>query len=192
MLSDAGPTRPIALLLAALTLALGLLPPALGHAHDLGDRPHRHDLDHHHDHDRAHHDHRHASPDHDDAHDDGQAGPHRASSPTGPAIGRLATAHLHIDLGAFGLTIPTPSEPPDGPGRPTPDDPAIGAADDETIPARIEASPFTVPWPGSLVVARVDAAPPVLPSVLRFAAARGTSPPLCDAARHERSGVLLI
>jgi hypothetical protein len=185
MVSDSGPRRPIALLLAALTLASGLLPPALGHAHDGGDRSHRHD------HDQAHHDHRHASPDHVDAHDDGHAEHHRASAPAGPAVGRLATAHLHIDLGAFGLTIPSPSGSPEGPGRPAPAGPAIGAADDETIPARIDASRFAMPWPGSLAIARVDAAP-ALPSVLRFAASRGTSPPLCDAARHERSGVLLI
>lgn len=175
----ARPSRSISLLLAALTLASGLLPPSLGHAHPDGDRPHRHDRG---------HDHL-AGSDHVAAHHGGHAGHPRGPDPAGPALGRPETAHLHLDLGAFGLTIPTPSGAPEGLGRPAPGGPAILAADDEPIPARLREARIAAAWPASLAVSWVEAAPPPLPSP-RSAASPGTSPPLCDAARHERSGVL--
>ena len=175
----ARPRRPICLLLVATTLATGLLPPALGHAHPDGDRLHRHGHG---------HDHHHAGPVHGDAHHDHHHEHHRASIPSGPAFGRPATAHFHIDLGAFGLIVPTSPGPP-GPGRPAPGDLAIRAAADEAIAARVDATRLVAPWSAPFAVAWVDAPTPLPPA--RSATPPGTSPPLCDAARHERSGVLL-
>lgn len=166
------------LLLSALVLAWGIVPPAVRHGHDGGDEPnHRHKA-------VAHHSHEHGDHDHPS---DGAS--RSVESQVSPSALRGLVFHLHWSF--FGVEFSVPM-----------------SEDDQSDDARHAAEPAIV-----RLVASVPA--PVLhnSTFMGGFSATGAQPaldlpvgltssltnpnltrsaPLCDRARHERSGVLLV
>jgi hypothetical protein len=170
--------RCVCLLLAALLLAPGTLPLGLAHAHPGADRPHHHhaedgfvDADHHDDHD-----------DHED---------HQWGEDLGPALESASTSHVHFSWLGFDLTLPGP------PGGGEPDDPGTTATTPAligTLDAPTGGTMGPLSWLAPWLLATHPFAwsgPPPAPCRPRLRPPSNPSPPLCDSARHERSGVQL-
>lgn len=162
-------------LLSALVLAWGIVPPAIRHGHEGGeDRSHRHDLV--------------ANQGCGEQGQGADNGPRKAGYEVSPATLRSLAVHLHWSLLVFDFSVAVPLNGPsdDGDGgaeptlvrlvgsMPTPAADNNGSAGDSpTLGAPLD---FDAP------VAATSSGRH--PNLLRSA-------PLCDRARHERSGVQL-
>ena len=165
------------LLLSALVLAWGFVPPGFEHAHAGGG-----DSDHQHDECRevAHHD----SHDHDT--DDGH---HEHATETDVTLLVDHVLHLHWRLLGVELSVPVSVEPADGDDEDTVPPPVVRVTN-EIVPAT-QAGPLfgrvllvASCAPSADVVRNLEPIPRP-PNLV-------TSIPLCDSARLERSGVLLV
>ena len=164
----------VSLLLSAFVLACGITPPLVQHAHTGGDdTTHRHgdchELAHsgRHEHDGGHHGH---------------------ATATDVSLLADCVAHLHWRFFGVEFSMPTPDEPTDNDDQSTVPPAIVRATNEEGVTARSGPSFDRVPMVGvygpSADVVR-DSEPAARPPN------RGTSIPLCDSARLERSGVLL-
>lgn len=193
--------KAITVLLSGAVLASSVLPPAVCHAHVGGDREHSHhdaEADHHADvhpgHDR-HHDgeadqdeHSHHSVSHNDRHrhDDGRDDEHEIESPA---------AHLHFSIAGFDFSLPLPvDEHSNGPLGPVGDDAVfvgiVRLTDDFTVVSQVDlASVVDVSAADSLTI---DVSADEDDGRARCLNGRADRIFLCDSARCERSGVLLI
>lgn len=187
------------ILLSGAVLASSVLPPGVCHAHSEGDRSHSHKLDHEqsdsdeHNHGHGHHHDDGAFSDHDEHrhHESSECEDERTAGGIDPALG-----HLHFSIAGFDFSLPLPShDGSDGPLSSTGDQAGcfgVVRLTDETITvSRVELSDvIDLPMPAplafaSLVDATQDAA--------RWRCVRAADRSLlCDSARCERSGVLLI
>ncbi len=165
------------LLLSALVLAWGIVPPGVQHVHAGGSDPtHGHGGRHEVAHDGS-HDH-----ESDDEHHD-----HAAVSDV--SLSADAVLHLHWRLLGVEFSMPVPEEPveDDADGDAVP--PAIVRMISEIVPATQAGPSFgrvllaAICAPGADVVRSLEPIPRP-PNLV-------TSIPLCDSARLERSGVLL-
>jgi hypothetical protein len=157
------------LLLSAAVLLGSIVPPGQRHAHAAGDVPHNHDKQHAHDHSG-------------DAHHHHTTDQHGLST---PAVKPAAVAHVHFACWLFDLTMPVRDESETEDNQPL----YLVRLIDDCLPTTIS-GPNTHPvdMPSHLQSIAVDR-----PALAR----RATAPPdtavlLCDAARHERSGVQLL
>ncbi|MFV2069935.1 MAG: hypothetical protein ACC645_23460 [Pirellulales bacterium] len=166
------------LLLSALVLAWGIVPPGFQHAHEGGsDTAHRHDS-------------RHEVIHHDSHHHDTEDAHHEHA--TLPEVSRLGdyVVHLHWLFLDMDFSMPVPEEPVDGGDDDGTVPTAFVRVMNEMVPATHAGSSFVrmlqaaICMPGVDVVSSLEPIPH--PSNLV------TSLPLCDSARLERSGVLLI
>ena len=168
------------LLLSALVLAWGFVPPGFEHAHaGGGDSDHQHDTDHdvahhgshHHDADAEHHEH--------------------AVEPDDTDVTALVdyALHFHWQLLGVEFSMPMPMEPTDGDDEGTVP-PAVVRVMNEIVPATQAGPAFGRVLlaancaPSADVVRNLEPIPRP-PNLV-------TSIPLCDSARLERSGVLLV
>lgn len=162
----------VRLLLSATLLAAGGAP-ALEHAHAGGDKQHEHAALAGHSHDHGNHV---ADP------FDGYENPTATIAISNPV------GHLHVSWLGIIVTIPSspvPYESKSDAGNPTA---VVAGLFGDTMPPTQERSAFDLASLGT----RLDYHRPVLPFAPRFACTPAVSAPLCDTARHERSGVQLI
>ena len=173
------------LLMAAMLLATSGMPPAISHVHSGGDRPHQHGSGRAHDHYShldslpANHSHPHGDAGIDDDHFAVAAAP-------------PASRHVHLSCLVFELTFPVSSLPP-------------GQEEDDNSDA--SSAYYLVPDDGCAADLRpsqsafvaMQLEPLGLSSrelvdvpLARFGLTTVIAAPLCDTARHERSGVQLI
>ncbi|NQV24405.1 MAG: hypothetical protein HQ518_08560 [Rhodopirellula sp.] len=192
--------KAMTILLSGAVLASSVLPPAVCHAHSDGDRSHSHQQDHvppnsdEHDHGHGHH-HDGAAVSRHDEHRHEQSA-HEDESAAGGI--ELAAGHLHFVIAGFDFSLPLSlpgDEGSDGPLSPTGDN-AGGfrivrlTGDAATVP-RIELSD---------VIDLSTLAPLATSSLVdqtlqtaRWLCVRAVDRTLlCDSARCERSGVLLV
>ena len=163
-------------MLSALVLAWGVVPPGFEHAHAGGHSDHQHDKcrevshhgSHHHDTDDEHHE-------------------HAAES---DATGLVdCVLHFHWRLLGVEFSMPVPTEPADGDDEGTVP-PAVVRMTSEIVPATQAGPAFgrvllaASCAPSADVVRNLEPIPRP-PNLV-------TSVPLCDSARLERSGVLLV
>ena len=181
-------SRLIRAALAACLAVVTTMPPAMGHAHAGGDRPHQHEHDGHHHSDRHHSDHSHADHGHGPS-----ARPVIASAGWGTSeAGRFA--HVHFAWLGLEVTLAWPVG-------------AAGAGDgqaDHIVVRLLDSaaqgisqvdvqSPFVASgcW-AVLPAATVWSSPPSATALLRSLQTEAPATTLlCDSARHERSGVQL-
>jgi hypothetical protein len=168
----------IRLVLAALVLTVAVAPPALRHAHDLEEGAashHRHDANHHaldghvhHSHDGKHH--------------------RNDSQPSGASLSSGPWSHLHFHF--FGFEFTLPESAPDQGDRESHETEAVSLLSSVPLPVPCGTAQTVLAWlafppltvlPGDAALLQVVVASP--PPV--------SSPPLCDRARRERSGVLI-
>lgn len=179
------------ILLSGAVLASSVLPPAVCHAHAGGNRHHSHDEPASNDHNRDHGHHHHVADDSDHEGHDHQRPANEL--PQSEAEIELTVAHLHFSIAGFDFSLPLPSD--DGSNGPTSDDAGylqfVRLTDDTTTVSRVDLSAaveLSTPAPRAFnpsVDAAVQAA--------RWLCARTADRTLlCDSARCERSGVLLI
>jgi hypothetical protein len=138
--------------------------PAWQHAHPAGDRPHSH-------HDDWHHDSRH--------HGHGHHGQEREHHGAGESH-----AHVHVTLLGIGFTLPAPdndSEEESEQGHPT-----------YLVTAPIASVAGASLWHLVWCAQPLPELGQISPSTGTFRPQTVGAAPLCDTARHERSGVQLI
>ena len=165
------------LLLSALVLAWGIVPPAVRHGHEGGeDTTHRHDVVAHQGHDR------------DDRGHSTDATSQPAGSEVSPAVLRSLVVHLHWSLWGVDFSVPV-SEDDQQDDESNAAEPVLVRLVD-SVPTPVAESngsasidPVTV-WQLGLDSAVVPTSSLTTPRLAQSA-------PLCDRARHERSGVLL-
>ena len=166
------------LLLSALVLAWGIVPPAIRHGHEGGeDSSHRHDA-------VAYHGH-----DHDDRGYFADEAWRPAESEVSPAVLRGLVVHLHWSLLGVDCSVPVSED----------DQPRDVSNAAEPVVVRLVDS---VPTPvlenngssssPSVAVSQPGLDSPVVQTVSLATPGLAQSAPLCDRARHERSGVLLV
>ena len=167
----------MSLLLSALVLAWGAIPPGVEHAHVGGsDANHQHDkcdeMAHHglHDHESDEDHHEHA---------------------TVSDVSLLAdnVLHLHWQLLGLEFSIPVPEEPADGTEDEGTAVPAVVRVMNENVPAAQAGPSFDRVFLAAICAPSIDVVWSLepIPRPLDLV----TSIPLCDSARLERSGVLL-
>lgn len=159
---------------------------AIQHAHAHGDEPHTHGS----------HGDPHVSSDchnHDDCHSgDGHSHRHPHETQTHEAVASIApvTAHIHVWLLGFQLTLPlmpgSESEEQGSQGI------LVSLGESEFLQAESSSSNDRQLRDCLSVVLLSDTGFVRSDQCLRSADKRPSSPPLCDTARHERSGVQLI
>ena len=187
------------ILLSGAVLASSVLPPAVCHAHSGGDRSHSHKQDRRQS-DSGLHDHEHGHRHDDSAVSDHDEHRHREPSEredervTGgiePALG-----HLHFSIAGFDFSLPLPShDVSDGPLSSTGDQAGcfgvVRLTDDTITVPRVELSDVVdLSTPAPLAIAALfDATQHAARWRCILADDRSL---LCDSARCERSGVLLI
>lgn len=186
-------------LLSCTVLLAALLPPAVSHVHAVGDQPHSHEAaeqnqhSHSHSHGHGHH-HENGHPAHHASTDDHETPSDRDDE--GAAATLASTAHIHVTIAGLNFSLPLPSDS----GSNTPLMPVDDHGDGNGV-FRLTSDTVTVPRVDLSSAIDVSVASPMLvDSVagLMNAAAqwmqwRATDRVcLCDSARCERSGVLLI
>ena len=181
--------RGLGFLLVAIMLPGRTIPPGLCHAHADGDRPHRHDRPHHH---AAAHAERHDGHSHDDADDAHRPGSPRHSHDHDECTVTEAVPHVHVNF--FGVDITLPISDRDH--RNNQEEQSHGLALVAVVsdsPAVVGQSPIS--WKN------FSLAPSALSNAIYCAAdehnhwvksSEACSIPLCDSARRERSGVLIV
>jgi hypothetical protein len=173
-------------LLAVTLVVCGSMPPGMCHAHADGDRPHRHDSGHHHAADFD-HGHAHYEMDHPDHH-----ASHECSHEHKDAVITEAVPHVHMNFFGFDWTLPI-SEPnsSDGRGEDSHELLFVAVAADQPASVRtVSHSPndlsllsFTHPSSAGIAIGEDQ---------FSMKPTEACSIPLCDSARRERTGVLLI
>lgn len=187
------------ILLSGVVLASTVLPPAVCHAHAEGDRPHSHEHSHERpesdEHDHGHgHQHDAAAVSHHDEHRHHEPSEHEDERATGGI--EPASGHLHFSISGFDFSLPIPSDDgSDGPLSPTGHNAGyfgIVRLTDDTV---------TVPCVDFADLVNLSASTPLAiaslvdqtPQTARWLCVRAADRTLlCDSARCERSGVLLI
>lgn len=165
------------LLLSALVLAWGIVPPAIRHGHhEGGDRDHRHDAvardcD-------DHGAHGHKTEEH--AHDDALG--------VSPGAQDRFVVHLHWRLFGIDFSVPVPKN---GQQDEENDDaePSVVRLVDSVPTLTVEINGFAGAFPETVSQLGLDS--PMVESSPSRPPSLVPSVPLCDRARHERSGVLL-
>ncbi len=189
----------LAIVLSAAVLATAMLPPAVCHTHQGGDVQHAHSATdthshaHHSDSSDSHAASHHASGDCDHSHE--RTADHVVKQADDHAHGlEPAVAHRHLLIAGFDFTIPQPAG--DGPGRGDGESSSdriavVRLTEDAFVVQSVEpASPFALAGCFDSSIADLsDANRSALRSLLEAAGDRSL---LCDSARFERSGVLLI
>jgi len=170
-------------LIAASVLLTGTVTPGMSHAHGGGCRPHEHRDQQQSAHKHSHHGHSHASCQH----------PHAPSDPRTNSAGICTTCTRHVHISCFGWSLTLPGESGDGNSA----DQVSGSH------GVIVVRPFDVNAAATSSEAAFGAASGMadageiscfsLPALdrPRFSSAPIAAGPLCDTARHERSGVQL-
>ena len=157
-------------LLSLTLLVNGLAMPAFQHAHDGGDKPHDHEASvehsHSHDHDCAEHHHHHGTRD--------------------PRLLTNSVAHVHVSCFGFEFSLPLQDESEHS-DLSNSGSIAFVKPHDECLqaPPAVNAILYT------LLMPHVIQSSGILPIVGHFSFRPADSIPLCDTARHERSGVQL-
>ena len=169
--------KTMSLLLSALVLVWGVIPPGVEHTHTGGnDASHKHDkCD-----DVAHHD------SHNHHGDDGH---HEHATVPDVSLSADNVLHLHWQLLGLELSIPLPEEPVDGTDDENTTLPAFVRVMDEIVPTmqaglsfdRVLLAAICTPSVDTVWILEPIPRPPDLVTTI----------PLCDSARLERSGVLL-
>ncbi len=174
--------RSISLLLTAAVLAGAVLPPAVGHAHVGGDESHSHEQEHAYDDHVHHHAHQHV----DEGHGDDR---------NGDDVFGSSVPHLHLSVAGFNFSLPLPI---DGhshrPFLPMNDDVGVFAVvsltDDFTIVSQVDLATIVDVSVADVVTS--DVSTDEDDARARWLKGRADRIFLCDSARCERSGVLLI
>ena len=169
---------PTNLLLSTLVLAWGIVPSAIRHGHEGGeDTNHRHEA-------VANH-----GRDHDDRGHSSDADSQPAGSEVSPAVLRSLVVHLHWSLFGVDFSVPVSEDDQPDDGSNAAEPAVVRLVDSVPTPAiENDRSPSN-----SLVTASqpgLDSA--VVPTSSLTTPSLTQSAPLCDRARHERSGVLLV
>jgi hypothetical protein len=166
------------LFLSALVLAWGIVPPAVRHSHEGGeDTRHRHDAvaDHGHDHGERGH--------------TGDADSAPAGSDVSPAVLRALVVHLHWSVFGVDFSVPVPEDDQPNDGSNDAELAVVRLVDSVPTPAIDRNGPASI---APMTVAQLGLESAVVPNP-PLASFHLTQPvPLCDRARHERSGVLLV
>lgn len=179
--------RRVSLLLTVMLLPTSVAPPGVRHIHADGDRPHSHDL-------IAEHDYAHGCPDHHAAECGRRRHVHRdhvGSAALDRRIGDLLPAVPHAHFWWFGLntSLPVSSIPQDNSQGGNSSAPVVVRPFGDQvsiIQPRAELAIF-LPFDRA-----TKAFAPIVCTVARYAVTPVLGAPLCDSARHERSGVQLI
>jgi hypothetical protein len=173
------------LMLSALLAVTAAMPPDIRHSHARGDEPHRHDLIAGHDHagcGRLHHCHPHQAAVH------GRLGHAQARDAVSDhrLVGLVPSiAHWHF---FWGMSLPVPRAPGNGEKEENGPVPAMvqpfwNGLPDFRVPLNFASfEPTGLPAPSISIVC----------VVAKYACTPAATAPLCDAARHERTGVQLI
>jgi hypothetical protein len=166
------------LLLSALVLAWGIVPPAIRHGHEGGEEAnHSHEAVAHHEHDHDGHQH--------PGHEDSQP----AGAVVSPGAFRGLVVHLHWSLFGVDFSVPvSQNEPPEDGSNNA--EPALVRLVDSVPSPVLGNSSFAGDSSAAAAQAGLDSA--VAPTSLLTTGKLTQSAPLCDRARHERSGVLLV
>ena len=181
--------KALTLLLTTAVLTGSLLPPALSHAHAEGDRPHsqRSEAVINDDHAHSHHTEKHDHADHSEQ--------DRGESMPPFLVGGTKESSIHLHVFVFGIDFSIPMPHRDGSDDPlTPDDGGhieyVRLTTDVVLASRVDLSvAVDVAAAASVFPDRHDAA---LSLTARFGIRTVDRILLCDGARFERSGVLLI
>lgn len=179
MLDRLGRTS-LELLVATAVLAWTSMPPAIVHSHSDGEDPaHRHEVC------AQHHDHHHH-------HDSSHAANHVHERPAtlGLVESRTSAIHCHWQLLGFWFALPFSGDPNGGEDEGGMAKVAIvDLADGDGL-----AAPTTIALAQAICQPGPAASPAVVPSAptLQTPQRQTISIPLCDSARLERSGVLLV
>jgi hypothetical protein len=165
------------LLLSALVLAWGIVPPAVCHGHEGGeDTTHRHNTVAHQGHDCGNRVHS----------IDADSQP--AGAEGSPVVLRSLVVHLHWSLWGVDFSVPvSEDDQPDNEGNAA--EPVIVRLVDSVPTPVTENNGFTSIDPVTVWQFGLDSA--VVQTSSLPLSSRTQSAPLCDRARHERSGVLL-
>ena len=174
--------RTLSLLLSALVLTWGTVPPGIQHAHVGGsDSTHRHD----HCHEVAHHD----SHDHGSHHHDSHGEDHKHATVSDVCVLSDFVAHVHLRWLGIQLSLPVPEDPADGDaGDSVPV--VIVLSVDQTVPPTGAGPSFSRVFLAAICAPSADVVRPLAP--IPRPPNLVMSIPLCDSARLERSGVLLV
>lgn len=170
--------KSMTLLLSAMTLAGSIIPPGIAHAHMGGEEPHSHEVAHGH-----HHEHEHRN----------ESDSHESSAVDDHGLGDTVP-HLHFSIAGceFSLPLPVRNES-NGPLAPLDDDGDVAVVrltDDFTIVSQVDlASIVDVSVPDCQTI---GASADEDDAGARWLCGRADRIFLCDSARCERSGVLLI
>jgi len=192
--------KAMTILLSGAVLASSVLPPAVCHAHSEGDRSHSHKQDleqpdsDEHDHGHGHgHQHDGAAVSHHDEHRHHEPSEHEDERASGI---EPASPHLHFSIAGFDFSLPLPSDDgSDGPLSPTGDNAGcfgiLRLTDDTITVPRVDSSKVVeLSAPAPLAI---DSLVDVGEQTARWRCVRTIDRTLlCDSARCERSGVLLI
>lgn len=175
--------KSMGLMLSALVLAWGVVPPGFEHAHaGGGDSNHRHDVRHNVKHQDGHHH------DHDAHHHDSDLAHHVHPADIDVMVFEEDVRHIHWQLLGVEFSLPLPTTPAEG-EREENVPPMVVRAMNEVVSPTQTGPPIDRVLlvgncaPGADVVCNLEP----IPRSRNFV----TSIPLCDSARLERSGVLL-
>ena len=168
--------KTMSLLLSALVLVWGVIPPGVEHTHTGGnDASHKHDkCD-----DVAHHD------SHNHHGDDGH---HEHATVPDVSLSADNVLHLHWQLLGMEFSMPVPEEPADGSDNESSVPSAVIRVMNENVPATQAGPSFDRVFLAAICMPSVDAVWSLEPIPRPHDLV--TSIPLCDSARLERSGVL--
>jgi hypothetical protein len=178
--------RGIRLLLSILLIAGNGISPGVTHAHAEGDRPHRHE--HHGDGDIV-HSHSHRTGDHGHGHHDHGNRADQIVPDDDPCRVEESIAHTHINVFGVPLTLPLKEE---GGSQRNQELPVVKV---DALAAACVVRANNLPTAGFWI--SLSALPPCVRSALdndvsMCRAPQATHIPLCDTARRERSGVLVV
>ena len=166
----------MSLLLSALVLAWGAIPPGVEHAHVGGsDGNHRHD--------KCYEVAGHGSHDHESYEDH-----HEQATEVDVSLLADSVLHLHWQLLGMEFSMPVPEEPADGSDNESSVPSAVIRVMNENVPATQAGPSFDRVFLAAICMPSVDAVWSLEPIPRPHDLV--TSIPLCDSARLERSGVL--
>ena len=164
------------LLLSALVLAWGVVPPAVRHSHEGGaDVNHRHEV-------AAHHGHEH----HGHSHDEDW---HPGGAKVSASVLRGLVVHLHWSFLGLDFSVPLSDDEQSKDGRQAATPAVVRLVDFAPAPTLDTGHSLSIA-PVIVALSSLEAALVQAPSLAGFE--RRQSAPLCDRARRERSGVLLV
>lgn len=183
-----GVQRCMSLVLAAVMLPSGTMSPGVCHAHAEGDRPHRHDRPHYYEANHSDQHDGHGPHDADHRHEDDSA----RHSHDGECTVTRAVLHVHVNLFGFEMTLPSSGQ-----------DRHEGQEKQSTGTAQFVIGPDSpaISGPHAYSLRNLLLPPTALPAGCCLSpdehhhlvkSSEHCSIPLCDSARRERSGVLIV